>query len=139
MADASQDPPGSDRRGRQRFVAKRRGTHCFWVQWNGQREPLADLSLEGFAVSARIAQDDEGVFAVVLHRAGVPDQIAATARVANCFDGADGLQCGCLFEQFEGDGRERLHDWLVAHVIATASVPITEADAERIVSGPSLI
>jgi len=137
MADAPQALQEGDRRGRQRFVAKRRGTHCFWVQCNGQREPLADLSLEGFAVAARI--ECEGVFAVILHRAGVPDEIAATARIANCFEGADGPQCGCLFEQFEGDGRERLHDWLVAHVIATASVPLTEADAERIVSGPSLI
>lgn len=137
MADAPPVPQDGDRRGRQRFVARRRGTHCFWVEWDGHREPLADLSLEGFAVATRIMR--EGDFAVVLHRAGVPDRISATARVANCFEGPDGMQCGCVFSAFDGDGRERLHDWLVAHVIATASVPITEADAERIVSGPSLI
>lgn len=135
----TEDPSekGTDRRGRQRFVARRNGGDCFWAAIDGQREPLSDLSLEGFALGKR--PEAEGTFDVVLHRAAVPDQIRASARVANCFTNGNGLQCGCVFESFQGDGRERLRDWLIAHVIANATIPITEKDAERIVSGPSLI
>ena len=38
-----------------------------------------------------------------------------------------------------GDGAERLRDWLIALVIMTASVRISEKDAAAIVAGPSLI
>jgi hypothetical protein len=137
MADADDAPQDTDRRGRQRFVAKRRGEDCFWALIDGRREALTDLSLEGFSVASRM--DGTDAFALLLHRAGVPDEIVATARLANSFETAEGVQSGCRFESFEGDGHERLRDWLVAHVIANASVPISEKDAERIVSGPSLI
>lgn len=128
-----------ERRGRQRFIAQRRGSECFWAMVDGQpRLPLADLSLEGFGLSG--SYDIGRRMQVVLQRSAVPDEIRATVRVANCFAvGAGGLQAGCMFESFEGDGRERLRDWLVAHVIANATIPITEKDAERIVMGPSLI
>ncbi|MEN9427028.1 MAG: hypothetical protein RLZZ220_1377, partial [Pseudomonadota bacterium] len=36
-------------------------------------------------------------------------------------------------------GAIRLHDWLTVHVIATATVRISEREAAEIVSGPSLI
>jgi len=39
----------------------------------------------------------------------------------------------------QGDGVERLRDWLIAHVIMSATVRITEKDAAAIVNGPSLI
>lgn len=128
---------GGERRGRQRFVAQRRGADCFWARVDGQREPLSDLSLEGFGLSGAFEVGRR--IDVVLHRSAVPDEIRGTVKVANCFAGASGVQSGCVFETFEADGRERLRDWLVAHVIANATIPITEKDAERIVSGPSLI
>ena len=136
MAEGGTESAG-ERRGRQRFVALRRGSECFWVVFDEQREALTDLSLEGFGMPG--AFEVGRCFNVVLHRAGVPDQIRGTVRVANCFKGADGVQSGCVFESFAGDGKERLRDWLIAHVIANATIPITEKDAERIVSGPSLI
>lgn len=128
---------GGERRGRQRFVAQRRGADCFWANVDGQREPLSDLSLEGFGLSGAFEVGRR--IDVVLHRSAVPDEIRGTVKVANCFAGANGVQSGCVFESFEADGRERLRDWLVAHVIANATIPITEKDAERIVCGPSLI
>lgn len=126
-----------ERRSKQRFIAQRRGVPCFWATFADHRQPLTDLSLEAFGLSNAL---DIGLsFDVRLTRAAVPDEIRARVRVANCFHGPDGLQAGCVFEAFEGDGRERLCDWLVAHVIANATIPITEKDAERIVCGPSLI
>jgi hypothetical protein len=127
-----------ERRACQRFIALRRGSECFWATVDGRREPLSDLSLEGFGIAGSFEVGRR--IDVVLRRAAVPDEIRATVRVANCFAvGAGGLQAGCVFEAFEGDGAQRLMDWLVAHVIANATIPITEKDAERIVSGPSLI
>lgn len=130
-------PSGGERRGKQRFVALRRGNECFWAMVDGERQPLSDLSLEGFGVPGRL--DIGRRMQAVLHRAGVPDEIRGTVKVANCFAAANGLQSGCVFESFEADGEDRLREWLVAHVIANATIPITEKDAERIVSGPSLI
>ncbi|NMG04246.1 PilZ domain-containing protein, partial [Azoarcus taiwanensis] len=43
------------------------------------------------------------------------------------------------FEPLEPAAIERLEDWLAAHVLMNASVPINERDAARIVTGPSLI
>jgi hypothetical protein len=133
----SESTTASERRGRQRFVALRRGSECFWAMVDGKREPMSDLSLEGFGMPGLFEVGRR--MNVVLHRSAVPDEIRGTVRVANCFAGADGLQSGCVFESLEGDGAQRLMDWLVAHVIANATIPITEKDAERIVSGPSLI
>ena len=128
---------GGERRGKQRFLALRRGSECFWAVVDGERQPLSDLSLEGFGVPGSLELGRR--MQVVLHRAAVPDEIRGTVKVANCFAAASGLQSGCVFEAFEADGKERLREWLVAHVIANATIPITEKDAERIVSGPSLI
>ena len=44
------DAEHSERRRRQRFVARRWGNVCFWVVIDGQRQPLNDLSLEGFSL-----------------------------------------------------------------------------------------
>lgn len=135
MADSTGQ--GGERRGKQRFVALRRGSECFWAQVDGRREPLSDLSLDGFGLTG--AFEVSRRIDVVLYRAAVPDEIRGTVKVANCFAGAGGVQSGCVFESLEGGGRERLRDWLIAHVIANATLPITEKDAERIVCGPSLI
>lgn len=129
----------AERRSRQRFVAKWRGDYCFWVVIEGERKPLVDLSLEGFAVLADSPSRSDQSIAFVLQRSAVPDEIRGLARVVNHLSGPEGGQIGCVFEQLEGDGRERLEDWLTAHVLMNASVPISEKEAAMIVAGPSLI
>ncbi|MFN3987749.1 MAG: PilZ domain-containing protein [Rhodocyclaceae bacterium] len=129
----------SERRKRQRFVAKRRGEYCFWVVMDERRLPLQDLSLEGFGVAGHDGLDLGYRFSFVLQRLGVPDEIRGTARVVNRVQTMTGELTGVLFEALEGDGASRIGDWLTAHVLATASVPISEKEASRIVSGPSLI
>ncbi|MFA7607192.1 MAG: PilZ domain-containing protein [Rhodocyclaceae bacterium] len=128
-----------ERRRRQRFVAKRRGEYCFWARIGERRLPLLDLSLEGFGVAAESAPVPGESFDFVLERFGVPDRIAGQARVMNRFETDGGTQVGVLFEGLSEADRERLKDWLTAHVLINASVPITERDASNIVSGPSLV
>lgn len=128
-----------DRRKRQRFIAQRRGEYCFWVVLDGARVPLVDLSLEGFSVpaSSPLASDRNHDF--VLQRANVPDEIRGQAKAVNYIGAAAGGQAGCVFDSLEGDGKARLEEWLTAHVLANASIPINEKEAGQIVSGPSLV
>ncbi len=138
MADNSATE-AAERRKTQRFVATRRGEQCFWVIIDGQRHPLSDLSLSGFAMPASSPLPAGKAFEFVLQRANVPDEIRGFAKVVNHIQGAGSGQAGCLFEPLEPDAIERLEDWLAAHVLMNASVPINERDAARIVTGPSLI
>lgn len=128
-----------ERRRRQRFVAKRRGEFCFWALIEGERFPLQDLSIEGFGVQVFPGFELDKVFPFVLRRAGVPDEVRGLARAVNKVDAGVGALGGFLFESFEVDGRARLEEWLTAHVLASATVPISEKDATAIVSGRSLI
>ncbi|THF65110.1 PilZ domain-containing protein [Pseudothauera rhizosphaerae] len=128
-----------ERRGHQRFLATRRGQVCFWAVIDGEKLDLNDLSLEGFAYPASTAPVPGRDFPFVLLRSGVPDEVRGTAQVVNYTHDAAGGQAGCRFTALEGDGIERLKDWLVAHVIASATVRITEKDARAIVEGGSLI
>ena len=128
-----------ERRRRQRFVAKRRGEYCFWAVFDGERVPLVDLSMEGFSIpaSSPLASDRNHEF--VLQRANVPDEIRGLVKVVNYIGAPGGGQAGCVFDSLEGDGLARLEEWLTAHVLASASIPINEKEAGQIVSGPSLI
>ncbi len=128
-----------ERRRRQRFVARRWGSVCFWVHMDGQRLPVNDLSLEGFSVLLGAPPVEPKTFGFVLQLEGIPDEIRGEARTMNFVFGADGGQLGCRFLSFEGEGAARLHDWLTIHVIATATVRISEKEAAAIVSGPSLV
>lgn len=128
-----------ERRGRQRFLATRWGQVCFWVLIEGEKLELNDLSLEGFAFPASSPPPTGQAVSFVLQRASVPDEIRGQAQVVNYLHDVSGGQAGCRFVSFEGDGAERLLDWLVAHVIANATVRITEKDARAIVGGGSLI
>lgn len=134
-----QDRGTSERRRRQRFVARRRGEYCFWVMLSGERLPLQDLSLDGFGVDAVLPFEVDMRFSFVMTRAGVPDRIEGVAKVANRVNSGRGVLAGFVFESFEADGKVRLEEWLAAHVLASATVPITERDANAIVSGPSLV
>ena len=128
-----------ERRLRQRFVAKRRGEVCFWILLDEAELPAEDLSLEGFGISAEFPVTMGKVVPVTLKRAGVPDRIKAFAHAVNCSGDGIGAVVGFVFDRFEDDGAVRLQDWLTAHVLACATVKISEADASKIVSGPSLI
>lgn len=126
-----------DRRIRQRFIARRHGQPCFWLRTGGERVALDDLSLEGF--SAPMALPPRGEFDVVLQREGVPDEIRCTALVVNEAPGPSGSAFGCRFAGLSSENAERLQDWLVAHVIMSATIRITEKDAVMIVKGRSLV
>jgi hypothetical protein len=151
--DEARSPPGrpegesasssdglDERRTRQRFVARRRGEPCFWVSIGEERLALDDLSLKGFALPVPPGFVSGAQFDFVLHREGVPDTIRGRAEVTNVF-GKDARSAGCRILEFrgEGEGEERLHDWLVTHVILNATVRISEKDAVAIVSGGSLV
>lgn len=129
----------AERRSRQRFVASRRGDTCFWALVNGVRRPLNDLSLEGFSLPASADLETGLGFSFVLQREGVPDRIEGHARVVNQVGLGQERKAGCRFTEVDEDGVARLKDWLVAHVLASATVRISERDAAAIVSGPSLI
>ncbi len=131
------DELAGERRGKQRFVARRRGAPCFWLVLDGRRIALNDLSAEGFSYSSPTPRENVETFDFVLQREGLPDEIRGRAETVNHL--ADGAQTGCHFLSIEGDGQQRLRDWLIAHVIVSASVRITEKDAAAIVAGPSLI
>lgn len=128
-----------ERRKYQRFNAKRRGEYCFWVVLDGARVPLVDLSMEGFSIPSSSPLTSERVHDFVLQRANVPDEVRGQAKAVNYIGGVGGGQVGCVFERLEGDGKERLEEWLTAHVLASATVPINEKEAAQIVSGPSLV
>ncbi len=131
------DGDAGERRRKQRFVARRRGEPCFWLVLEGERIALNDLSAEGFSYPSSTLRENGETFDFVLQREGVPDEIRGCAKAVNYLAGA--AQTGCHFVSIEGDGAERLRDWLITHVIMTASVRITEKDAAAIVAGPSLI
>ncbi len=130
--------PG-ERRKRQRFVARRWGNVCFWAVIDGVRLPVNDLSLEGFSVPFGAPLIEPRRVSFELSLDGIPERIFGVADTMNFSVGADGGLLGCRFVSFEGDGAIRLHDWLTVHVIATATVRISEREAAEIVSGPSLI
>jgi hypothetical protein len=127
-----------ERRIHQRFVAKLHGEPCFWALVGEERLPLNDLSLKGFALPAPPALILGAQFDFTLQRTGVPDTIQGSAEVTGIF-GKGARSAGCRILRFEGDGEERLQDWLVTHVIRSATVRISEKDAVAIVSGHSLV
>lgn len=140
--DSGQQSSGwetAERRQYQRFVAKRGGDYCFWVELDKERFPLLDLSVQGFAIAPMVLPPIGAILAFTLYRNGVPDKITGRAEVRNHVDGEGRRHAGCLFVGMGAEEVSRLRDWLTAHVLMTATVRITEKDAERIVSGPPLI
>lgn len=128
-----------ERRGRQRFLALRRGEPCFWVMLDGERIALNDLSLEGFSMPATTPPPAGQPFPFTLVREGVPDEIRGIATVVSHSASPEGGMAGCQFVEMKDDGLFRLQDWLVTHVIVNASVRITEREAVEIVLGRSLV
>lgn len=128
-----------ERRKRQRFLAQRGETPHFWIAVEGERMPLLDLSLEGFAMPALTPPPADKSFEFAMICDGEAGELRGRARVVNYVAHTAGGQAGCLFDAFEGDGALRLQRWLKAHVLDGAWVAITADDAEDIVTGPSLI
>lgn len=128
---------GADRRLVQRFFALNRGRTSFWLHSAGLKIPLHDLSCQGFSLFTPLPPEVGASFSFTLRRDTVPDKISGQARVMNYI--ASKNQAGCCILEFDDDGEERLRDWLVAHVLVNASVPISEKEAEQIVSGRSMI
>ncbi|MDR1423052.1 MAG: PilZ domain-containing protein [Azoarcus sp.] len=126
---------GGERRIHQRFVARLNGEPCFWALIGPERLPLNDLSLQGLSFPAQSGFDQGVQFDFTLQRESVPDAVRGHAEVAGLFGGF----VGCRILRFESDGAERLHEWLVTHVIRCATVRITEKDASAIVAGHSLV
>lgn len=128
---------GAERRGIQRFLALCRGEPWFWVVIDGERIPLHDISIEGFAIAADAPLPAGAAFDFELHRQGVPERIHGRAEAVNHI--APALRAGCRFLALEDGGTERLREWLTALVIMNASVRISAQEAAAIVAGPSLI
>ncbi|MDR1661760.1 MAG: PilZ domain-containing protein [Azoarcus sp.] len=137
--DQSAAGDASERRIHQRFLARLHGEPCFWALVEGERIALNDLSLKGFALPATSAFANGAQFNFTLLREGVPDAICGRAEVVGLFGNGEAASAGCRIIQFEGDGPERLQDWLVTHVILSATVRITEKEAAAIVAGHSLV
>ena len=135
---ASSTGDSSERRIHQRFVARLHGEPCFWALIGEERLALNDLSLKGFSLPASSMLLLDAQFDFILQREGVPDTIQGCAVVTGVF-GKENPSAGCRIIRFEGDGEERLQDWLVIHVILSATVRISEKDAAAIVSGRSLV
>lgn len=127
-----------ERRKFQRFMATRRGDTCFWVVVDGERYPLIDLSLEGFCMPTAKNKGIGDVFDFEL-RLDFGDRIGGKAIVANIVAGNRGEQLGCRFQNLGNERVTQLREWLTSHVIAQASVRISVAEAEKIVTGPSLV
>jgi hypothetical protein len=135
-ASSVSDP--SERRIHQRFVTRMHGEPCFWALIGKEYLVLNDLSLKGFSLPVPSALYPGAQFDFVLQREGVPETVQGRAEVASVF-GRKVSFAGCRILQFEGDSEERLQDWLVIHVILSATVRISEKDAAAIVSGRSLV
>jgi hypothetical protein len=128
-----------EKRTRQRFLAKRGDTPFFWLVLDGERIPLEDLSLEGFSVQSAALLKNGEAFPLELRIEGIPDKLRGEAQAVNFAEGNPLGLCGCRFVRLDPPGIDRLTEWLTVHVIASATVRISVKDAEKIVSGPSLI
>lgn len=128
-----------ERRSHQRIVTSQSGGARFWLNWPGGRVALGDLSVDGFAMSLSSPPPSQSPFAFVLEREGSAQQAQGSAQVVNYVSAIDGGQAGCRFVELGAEARAQITAWLAEHVVAVAAVPLSSADAERIVLGPSIV
>lgn len=124
-----------ERRTRQRFPALRNGKPCLWLEFAAARWALNDLSLDGFSIPAEAPLNPGESFDFVLRLDDAFDKVRGKAQAMN----EAGGMTGCRFLSFEGEGAERIFEWLTVIVICSAKLRITAKEAEAIVKGPSLI
>jgi hypothetical protein len=141
MATEGMDSAETDmeRRKRQRFVARRWGDICFWIHVGAMRLPVHNLSLEGFSVPLAQALPMGQHFAFRLEMVGEEGEVSGMASPRNFFMTPEGSEQGCRMESLSGEARALLHAWLIRHVMATTTLPLSEEEAAQIVSGPSII
>jgi hypothetical protein len=128
-----------ERRKRQRFLARRWGEICFWMNLPGQRLPVHNLSLEGFSVPLAQPLPEGQSFEFRLEMVGEAGEVVGQACPRNFFSTPDGCEQGCRIEALSDADRALLRAWLIRHVMATTTLPLSEEEAEQIVSGPSII
>lgn len=127
-----------ERRCIQRILTTQEGKPPFWLLVGQARIGLRDLSLEGFAAPGSPGLEPGRPFAFGIEWEGEAGTVSGEAEVVNRL-GAGSGQVGCRILAFAGDGRERLHRWLAAHVAACAAVPVSAEEAAEIVSGPCIV
>ena len=107
-SESSNEVGSGERRKRQRFVARRWGSVCFWVVIDGERLPVNDLSLEGFSVPYGAPLIEPRQLGFELSLDGIPERIFGVAETMNFTVGESGGQLGCRFLSFEGEaGRDK--------------------------------
>ena len=133
----------NERRQRQRIMVE--SAHvpapAFMLECDNSLIAVRDVSLEGFSMHVSTAPDSQREFLFSLTRSGIDGVVTGRAKAVNFVRGAtaDTGIAGCHVTVFDDDGRERLAQWLSAHVAAVAGVPLTDEEAREIVDGPSLV
>lgn len=129
-----------ERRARQRILVHRPGQPSFVMRVAQTELGLVDLSLEGFAVRQSTPPAAGEPFDFELRHEEGAAPVTGRAVAVNFLRSAEPAsgQVGCRFLAFEGDGAARLRAWLAQHVAAVSALPVTEAEATAIVSGPSI-
>ena len=133
----------NERRTRQRIMVEAAAVPApgFELECDGVRRVVRDVSLEGFSMHVSTAPDSQREVAFRLQRADGNEVVSGRAQVVNYFRGAtpDSGVAGCHVTAFDPGCQQRLADWLAAHVVAVAGVPLSEHEAREIVDGPSLV
>jgi hypothetical protein len=133
----------NERRQRQRIMVESAQVPApaFRLECDNAVIAVRDVSLEGFSMHVSTAPDSQTEFRFSLSRSGMDGTVSGRAVAVNYVRGAtaDTGIAGCHVTAFDDDGKERLAQWLSAHVAAVAGVPLTEQEAREIVDGPSLV
>ena len=104
-SESSNEVGSGERRKRQRFVARRWGSVCFWVVIDGERLPVNDLSLEGFSVPYGAPLIEPRQLGFELSLDGIPERIFG---VAEFFQG-QGQEEGGALEHLAADADAAVH------------------------------
>ncbi len=128
-----------ERRSSQRILMEPPGQYRFWLSWYGGKVALRDLSVEGFSMNVPAPPASARPFEFLLEREATLGGVSGVAQVVNFSHDDHGGLAGCRFIDVASSGRGKLTEWLAGHVLGTASVKVSEGDAEDIVLGPSII
>jgi hypothetical protein len=131
----------NERRTRQRVVVDQEGRDDFQLEFDGHPVTVRDVSIDGFAMVAATAPDAHRPVAFRLTHQQLPGVVSGRAQVVNFVHGPTpgGGIAGCRIVDMGEDGHDTLVRWLSHHVVAVASVPLSEDEARKIVDGPSLV
>lgn len=128
-----------ERRGNQRILTNVAGRPRFWLAWYGGRMALADLSVEGFAMSVSTPPSSDRPFEFLLEREGSAGGASGLAQVVNFVSTVEGGQAGCRFVEIGEDTRARIAEWLADYVRRNSAIALSVDEATSIVLGPSIV